>query len=541
MVEQTLYRKYRPLTFDDVKGQDVIVQTLKNQIKYGTNVQSYLFCGTRGTGKTSVAKIFARAINCENKQDGNPCNECDTCKSIFDETNPDVYEIDAASNSGVENVRQIKRDVAYPPKISKYRVYIIDEAHSLSAPAFNALLKTLEEPPEYVIFILATTDPQALPNTILSRCQRYEFNRISKSTIMENLKSICKKESIEADDAAIEEIALLGEGSMRDAISFLDRLRPLEGQKITLSQVKKVFGESDTIEYKKVVDAFYNEDIETALMLFKDSLNQGKEVTVYLNGLLGHLRNLLIASKTQNSERFIEASKESQELIKEQSKTIDHSFIIRIIFLLSDAAEKIKSDPAKRILLETTFIKICLARTENTNNAIQARLASLERIVGSMRNGNFTSPQVKNLADAGDKNFQGTAMQDAVSNIVQRDEPYVNTVVLPKENIDVYKAVQKDWITITSNFGGVFNVVLRDANLIPDKDNPHKLKLKINHPTYIDTLVQGNTKEQIEAICEKRYGTKIEFDIIENYDIKQDYNYVTEEDLKKINFDVKKE
>lgn len=534
MVEQTLYRKYRPLTFDDVKGQDVIVQTLKNQIKYGTNVQSYLFCGTRGTGKTSVAKIFARAINCENKQEGNPCNECDICKSIFNETNPDVYEIDAASNSGVENIRQIKRDVAYPPKMSKYRVYIIDEVHSLSKDAFNALLKTLEEPPEYVIFILATTDPQALPNTILSRCQRYEFNRINKNTIIENLKSICKKETIEADDAAIEEIALRAEGSMRDAISFLDRLRPLEGQKITLSQVKKVFGESDTTEYKKVVDAFYNEDIETALMLLKDSLNQGKEVTVYLNGLLGYLRNLLIAGKTQNSERFIEASKESYELIKEQSKNIDHSFIIRIIFLLSDAAQKIKSDTSKRILLETTFIKICLARTENTNNAIQARLASLERIVGSMRGGNFVAPVGKEGTGSSVQNVSAPAADVPA----QAEEPYVNTVVLPKENIDVYRAVQKDWITITSNFGGAFNVVLRDSDLIPDKDSPTKLKLKINHPTYIDMLVQGNVKEKLEEICKKRYGWDINFDIIENYDIKQDYNYVTEEDLKKINFDV---
>ena len=537
MVEQTLYRKYRPLTFDDVKGQDVIVQTLKNQIKYGTNVQAYLFCGTRGTGKTSVAKIFARAINCENKKEGNPCNECDICKSIFNETNPDVYEIDAASNSGVENIRQIKRDVAYPPKMSKYRIYIIDEVHSLSKDAFNALLKTLEEPPEYVIFILATTDPQALPNTILSRCQRYEFNRINKNTIIENLKSICKKEAIEADDDAIEEIALRAEGSMRDAISFLDRLRPLEGQKITLSQVKKVFGESDVIEYKKVVEAFYNEDIETALMLLKDSLNQGKEVTVYLNGLLSYLRNLLIACKTQKSERFIEASKESYEIIKEQSKIIDHSFIIRIIFLLSDAAQKIKSDSAKRILLETTFIKICLARTENTNNAIQARLASLERIVGNMRSGNFV--QVQGKADAAAS--QGDTAPSNAESIPQNDEPYVNTVVLPKENIDVYRSVQKDWITITSNFGGAFNVVLRDSILIPDKDDPHKLKLKINHPTYMEMIQSGNIKNQIEEICEKRYGTKIDFDIIENYDIKQDYNYVTEEDLSKINFDIRKE
>lgn len=540
MVEQTLYRKYRPKTFDEVKGQDVIIKTLKNQIKHGTNVQAYLFCGTRGTGKTSVAKIFARAINCENIQDGNPCNVCDSCKSIFDETNPDVYEIDAASNAGVENVRQIKRDIAYPPKISKYRVYIVDEVHMLSKEASNALLKTLEEPPEYVIFILATTDPQALPNTILSRCQRYEFNRINKEVIVSNLKEICSKESIEASDDALEEVAFRAEGSMRDAISFLDRLRPLEGQKITLPQVKKVFGESDITEYKKVVDAFYNEDIETALILLKDSLDQGKEVGVYINGLLQYLRNLLIAKKTKDSNRFIETSKENYEIIKKQSNDLDHAFLIRIIFLIADAEQKIKTDAAKRILLETTFIKICLVRTENTNNAIQARLASLERIIGSMQSGNLVINKSSNvnqtMQEKGSENIDG-------NQVTQEDDgkPYVNTVVLPKENIDVYRTIQKDWRTLVSSFPGMYNVVLVESNLIPDKENSHKIKVVLKHSNYIDMLERGNIKQKIEEICEKRYGTHIEIEFMENYDITEDHDYVTEKDLDKINFDIKRE
>ena len=540
MVEQTLYRKYRPKTFDEVKGQDVIIKTLKNQIKHGTNVQAYLFCGTRGTGKTSVAKIFARAINCENIQDGNPCNVCDSCKSIFDETNPDVYEIDAASNAGVENVRQIKRDIAYPPKISKYRVYIVDEVHMLSKEASNALLKTLEEPPEYVIFILATTDPQALPNTILSRCQRYEFNRINKEVIVSNLKEICSKESIEASDDALEEVAFRAEGSMRDAISFLDRLRPLEGQKITLPQVKKVFGESDITEYKKVVDAFYNEDIETALILLKDSLDQGKEVGVYINGLLQYLRNLLIAKKTKDSNRFIETSSENYEIIKKQSNDLDHAFLIRIIFLIADAEQKIKTDAAKRILLETTFIKICLVRTENTNNAIQARLASLERIIGSMQSGNL----VINKSSNANQTMQEKGIENIDGNqVTQEDDgkPYVNTVVLPKENIDVYRTIQKDWRTLVSSFPGMYNVVLVESNLIPDKENSHKIKVVLKHSNYIDMLERGNIKQKIEEICEKRYGTHIEIEFMENYDITEDHDYVTEKDLDKINFDIKRE
>lgn len=537
MVEQTLYRKYRPKTFDEVQGQDVIVKTLKNQIKHGTNVQAYLFCGTRGTGKTSVAKIFARAINCENQTDGNPCNECDTCKAIFNETNPDVYEIDAASNRSIENIRQIKRDVAYPPKMSKYRVYIIDEVHSLTPEAFNALLKTLEEPPSYVIFILATTDPQALPNTILSRCQRYEFNRISQDIILNNLKQICSKESIEADDNALEQIAFRGEGSMRDAISFLDRLRPLDGQKITLSQVKKVFGESDVTEYKQVVDAFYNEDIETALVLLKNSLDQGKEAGVYLNGLLQHLRNLLIAKKTKDSNRFIETSSENYEIIKKQSNDLDHAFLIRIIFLIADAAQKIKSDTSKRILLETTFIKICLVRTENTNNAIQARLASLEKIVGAMQNGSISISKTPGAY----QNFQEDGGNTAGAEKIGAEErPYVNTVVLPKENIDVYRTLQKDWRTLVSNFPGMYNFVLVESNLVPDKDNPHKIKVVLKH-AYVEMLERGNIKQSLEEICEKRYGTHIEIEFMENYDITEDHDYVTEKDLDKINFDIKRE
>ena len=539
MVEQqTLYRKYRPKTFDDVRGQDAIVRTLKNQVKHGTNVQAYLFCGTRGTGKTSVAKIFARAINCENMQDGNPCNTCDTCTSIFDETNPDVYEIDAASNAGVENARQIKKDIAYPPKMSKYRVYIIDEAHALTKEAFNALLKTLEEPPEYVIFILATTDPQSLPNTILSRLQRYEFRRIDTEVIIDTLKNICEKESISAEDIALEEIALRAEGSMRDAISFLDRLRPLEGQTLTLDQVKKVFGESDIQEYKQVVDAFYAENIEQALILLKNSLKQGKEETVYINGLMQYMRNLLIAKKTEHSERFIETSKENLEIIKNQSKTLDHAFLIRIIFLLADASAKIRNDTAKRILLETTFIKICLTKTENTNNAIQARLASVERIVAGLKNGTLQTQEnsTKNI------NAQNTTNKEQNGQPIETTQkPYVNTIVLPKENIEIYKLLQKDWRTIISQFGFPYSIVLEKAILIPDKNDPHSFIVQIGYENYLEDLQSDEIKNKFKEICLKRYQMEIKFSFVEKYNIKKDYSYVTEEDIAQINFDVKKE
>ena len=225
MAYTALYRKFRPDTFKDVKGQEAIVKTLSNQVKYDRVGHAYLFCGTRGTGKTSVAKILARAVNCENPQDGNPCNECRVCRGIIDGSSMNVVEIDAASNNSVDNVRQIVDEVKYSPTEGRYRVYIIDEVHMLTPGAFNALLKTLEEPPSYVLFILATTEAHKIPITIMSRCQRYDFKRISIDTISDRLSELCGREGIDAEDAALKYIARLGDGSMRDALSLLERCR----------------------------------------------------------------------------------------------------------------------------------------------------------------------------------------------------------------------------------------------------------------------------------------------------------------------------
>ena len=241
-----LYRKFRPSTFDQVKGQDHIVQTLKNQINANRIGHAYLFCGTRGTGKTSVAKIFAKAVNCEHPVDGSPCNECETCRGITNGSAMNVIEIDAASNNGVDNIRQIRDEIQYSPSSGKYTVYIIDEVHMLSIGAFNALLKTLEEPPAYVIFILATTEPHKIPITILSRCQRYDFKRISIDTIAARLSELMEKESIEVEDKAIRYVAKAADGSMRDALSLLDQCIAFYlGQKLTYDNVLDVLGAVD--------------------------------------------------------------------------------------------------------------------------------------------------------------------------------------------------------------------------------------------------------------------------------------------------------
>ena len=261
-----LYRKFRPSTFDQVKGQDHIVQTLKNQINANRIGHAYLFCGTRGTGKTSVAKIFAKAVNCEHPVDGSPCNECETCRGITNGSAMNVIEIDAASNNGVDNIRQIRDEIQYSPSSGKYTVYIIDEVHMLSIGAFNALLKTLEEPPAYVIFILATTEPHKIPITILSRCQRYDFKRISIDTIAARLSELMEKESIEVEDKAIRYVAKAADGSMRDALSLLDQCIAFYlGQKLTYDNVLDVLGAVDNEIFSRLTRSVIDSDVTTRL------------------------------------------------------------------------------------------------------------------------------------------------------------------------------------------------------------------------------------------------------------------------------------
>ena len=266
-----LYRKFRPSTFDQVKGQDHIVQTLKNQINANRIGHAYLFCGTRGTGKTSVAKIFAKAVNCEHPVDGSPCNECETCRGITNGSAMNVIEIDAASNNGVDNIRQIRDEIQYSPSSGKYTVYIIDEVHMLSIGAFNALLKTLEEPPAYVIFILATTEPHKIPITILSRCQRYDFKRISIDTIAARLSELMEKESIEVEDKAIRYVAKAADGSMRDALSLLDQCIAFYlGQKLTYDNVLDVLGAVDNEIFSRLTRSVIDSDVTTSLNILEE-------------------------------------------------------------------------------------------------------------------------------------------------------------------------------------------------------------------------------------------------------------------------------
>ena len=301
-----LYRKFRPSTFDQVKGQDHIVQTLKNQINANRIGHAYLFCGTRGTGKTSVAKIFAKAVNCEHPVDGSPCNECETCRGITNGSAMNVIEIDAASNNGVDNIRQIRDEIQYSPSSGKYTVYIIDEVHMLSIGAFNALLKTLEEPPAYVIFILATTEPHKIPITILSRCQRYDFKRISIDTIAARLSELMEKESIEVEDKAIRYVAKAADGSMRDALSLLDQCIAFYlGQKLTYDNVLDVLGAVDNEIFSRLTRSVIDSDVTTSLNILDEIIMQGREPGQFVNDFIWYLRNLMLI-KTSDDDEIME-------------------------------------------------------------------------------------------------------------------------------------------------------------------------------------------------------------------------------------------
>ena len=304
-----LYRKFRPSEFEDVKGQDHIVTTLQNQIKANRIGHAYLFCGTRGTGKTTVAKIFAKAVNCEHPVNGSPCGECEMCKSIAAGTSMNVIEIDAASNNGVDNIREIREEVTYRPTEGKYKVYIIDEVHMLSIGAFNALLKTLEEPPEYVIFILATTEVHKIPITILSRCQHYDFKRISIETITDRMRDLMQTEQVEVEEKALRYIAKAADGSMRDALSLLDQCIAFYlGQALTYDKALEVLGAVDTAVYSRMFRYVAQYNAVGCLELVEEMMVSGRDLTQFINEFIWYLRNLLLIASSEQGLWMYQAS-----------------------------------------------------------------------------------------------------------------------------------------------------------------------------------------------------------------------------------------
>ena len=375
-----LYRKFRPDNFDDVKGQDHIVTTLTNQIKANRIGHAYLFCGTRGTGKTTVAKILAKAVNCEHPVNGSPCNECAMCKAIQAGTAMNVIEIDAASNNGVDNIREIREEVAYRPTEGKYKVYIIDEVHMLSTGAFNALLKTLEEPPSYVIFILATTEAHKIPITILSRCQRYDFHRISIDTIAARLSELLAAEGVEAEEKAVRYVAKKGDGSMRDALSLLDQCISFYlGQVLTYDKVLDVLGAVDTEVFSKLLRKVLSGDVTGSIHVLEDLITGGRELGQFVSDFTWYMRNLLLVKTSENPEEAIDVSSENLKLLKEESGMTDVETLMRYIRIFSDLSNQIRFASQKRVLVEIALIKLCRPAMETNLDSVLDRLRVLEK------------------------------------------------------------------------------------------------------------------------------------------------------------------
>jgi len=377
-----LYRKFRPDTFDDVKGQEAIVTTLKNQIKSNRIGHAYLFCGTRGTGKTTIAKIMAKTVNCENPVDGSPCGACEMCRKIAAGNSMNVIEIDAASNNGVDNIREIIDEVTYSPTEGKYKVYIIDEVHMLSAGAFNALLKTLEEPPSYVIFILATTESHKIPITILSRCQRYDFKRISIDTIAGRITELTEKENVDIEEAAVRYIAKVADGSMRDALSLLDQCIAFHyGETLTYDKALKVLGAVDSSVFASLLDHVIDKDIVGAISVLDEVVMQGRELPQFINDFTLYLRNLMMVKSADVPAEVLEISNEALAVLKREADKVELETVFRYIRIFSELSNQIRYATQKRIMIEVAIIKLCKPQTEAKPDAWVDRIRALEEAV----------------------------------------------------------------------------------------------------------------------------------------------------------------
>lgn len=410
-----LYRKWRPQKFEDLCGQEQITITLKNELRSNKLSHAYLFCGTRGTGKTSTAKLLAKAVNCKSPKDHNPCNDCESCKSINEGNSIDVYEIDAASNRGIDDIRNLREAIKFTPTLGKYKVYIIDEVHMLTNEAFNALLKTLEEPPEYVLFILATTEPHKLPATILSRCQRFDFKRISVENIVGRLSVVCREEGLEAEEDALRVIARNCDGAMRDALSILDQCSVYGDKNIIHDTVLKVMGIVNNEYLFKIAESVHKEDASCAITIIDEIASGGKDINQFIRDLLMHYRNLLMTKVVSKSEDVIDMSREGIERLKKLSGEYDKNNIIRCIDILAELENEAKWSGNPRILLEIAVIRMCKLSGDNSYEGMLSRLSRLEELISK-----------GGLATAASEKIQSNSSADEKNNVDKKDKPAVS-------------------------------------------------------------------------------------------------------------------
>lgn len=540
MSYMALYRKWRPDVFQEVKGQEHIVTTLKNQIKHERIGHAYLFCGTRGTGKTTIAKLMAKAVNCEHPVDGSPCNECASCKAIAAGNSMNVIEIDAASNNGVDNIRQINNAVQYSPQSGKYLVYIIDEVHMLSIGAFNALLKTLEEPPAYVIFILATTESHKIPVTILSRCQRYDFKRISIETIADRLKELLDRENVEATPEALAYVAKAADGSMRDALSILDQCIAFNlGEKLTYDMVLDTIGAVDIEVYIKLLECIRDKDIAAAVDIVEQAIWQGKDLMQFINEFTTFLRNVLMLSIAPDMK--LDITSDNVEKLTILGKSFSESTLIAYINILQEAASKMTYMTTKRIALEVAIIKMCKPQMQDGSAALEQRLEEVEHRLDSVPEGKQVvyvkqddeasgeiTEQAADSSQNGDSEEQSKKIVDNLrSKYKEADYREIMSIV------SIWNQVKKNAMRMTRNF-------LNMASVTPG-DVPGTIDLVIvkspETALAIDYFEKKSNLEALEADIAEMTERRVHIGLRKLTKHEATEAQISDWDLSKINFD----
>ncbi|WP_242867276.1 DNA polymerase III subunit gamma/tau [Thermotalea metallivorans] len=502
MAYMALYRKWRPRIFEDVVGQEHITQTLKNQIKNNNIAHAYLFCGTRGTGKTSTAKIFARAVNCMTPIDLNPCNQCELCKGIQNETMMDVIEMDAASNNGVDDIRELRENVKYPPTKGRYKVYIIDEVHMLSTGAFNALLKTLEEPPHFVIFILATTEPHKIPATILSRCQRFDFKRIKEGDMVETMASICKEMGVAVEESALKLIARNADGAMRDALSLLDQCISYTQGKIGYDEVIDVLGTVNDAFIFELVDHIAAGESKSAMASIENLVAAGKDIHQFMKDLITHYRNLMMTKVAQNLEGIVNLSKENIDRLKSQGKKLENSSILRAIHILSQTEVDMKWSTQPRILLEVAVIKLCQPLYDQSVEGLMERISALEKSI--------LSGKIKiNYGEEGKENLPMDKGQEEPRAEQQKPRTIEQEMIVKPIN---FQALERAWDAILKEVKkrkiSVYAVLMEGKPVGVEKSSLI-VAFKDGYGFHKEAAGNSPNKELIEDVMEEILGQRI--------------------------------
>lgn len=528
-----LYRKWRPASFDEVKGQDHIVKTLKNQITSGRIGHAYLLCGTRGTGKTSIAKIFARAVNCEHPTDGNPCGECALCKQIAAGASLNVVEIDAASNNGVENIRDIREQVQYPPTEGRFRVFIIDEVHMLSIGAFNALLKTLEEPPSYVIFILATTEAHKIPITILSRCQRYDFKRITVPEITARLQELTQAEQMQAEERALRYVARAADGSMRDALSLLDQCSAFHfGEILTYEHVLEVLGAVDNRILGRLFKAAASGDAGSCVSVIEEMVIQGRDLGQMVNDFVWYLRNLLIVMAAEDAEDMLDMSAENIAALREEAMQTTGETLMRYIRIFSELSGQLRYASQKRVLVEIAFIKLTMPSMEQNTDSLLQRISALEKKLEdlSLHPPAFPAP-------ASEEGCAQALKEPGAGDIRGAQTAPEKPVVLPRAEYDDLMLIRGEWAKITRLTNGAVRAALKNTAVEPGGGGC--LCIVFTLPGNYSIVNRESVLKELKQIVEETYQKTIEFKArLESSGELKDTAYVSDEDLKVIHEDI---